>query len=202
MPVINGGIGVCHIFVDRSARTDLALPVLANAKIQRPSACNSMETALIHQEIAPRFIPELVKNLGAQGVTFHCDAATLKFFPPGVQVKTLAGDELDQEWLSLDMNIVSVRDLDEAIAHIHRHGSGHSEAILTEDQKQAEYFVRHVDAAAIYVNASTRFTDGGEFGLGAEVAISTQKTHARGPMGLEALTSCKWIGYGQYTVRK
>ncbi|MDR2050592.1 MAG: glutamate-5-semialdehyde dehydrogenase [Deltaproteobacteria bacterium] len=204
IPVIAGGIGVCHIFVDKSARQDLALPVLANAKVQRPGVCNSVETALIHQDIAPDFVPALAACLGDKGVSLHHDAKAGSLLPGDCPCPffPLEEGELDREWLSLDLNLVVVRDLDEAVEHINRHGSGHSDAILTESMENAERFIRLVDSAAVYVNASTRFTDGAQFGLGAEAAVSTQKLHARGPLALEALTTYKWTGYGAYSVRE
>lgn len=203
MPIISGGIGVCHIFVDKSARLEPSLEVLVNAKTQRPSVCNALETVLVHKDIATQFIPALAARLGAEGVTFHHDAAAGSLFPAqdGLRFLPLREGELEQEWLSLDLNVVIVDGLDEAVAHIHRHGSGHSDAILTESMENAESFVNMTDSAAVYVNASTRFTDGGQFGLGAEVAVSTQKTHARGPMSLESLTTYKWIAFGDYSLR-
>lgn len=202
IPVITGGIGVCHIFVDESAEQARALEVLANAKIQRPSVCNSVETALVHKSVAAGFIPAMSEYLGSRGVTLHPDQSAAPYLA-GVAypVKALEEGDLDKEWLTLDLNVLVVNDLDGAVAHIRKHGSGHSDAILTESMANAERFIAGVDSSSIYVNASTRFTDGGQFGLGAEVAISTQKLHARGPMALEALTTYKWIGYGDYTVR-
>jgi glutamate-5-semialdehyde dehydrogenase len=201
IPVITGGIGVCHIVVDASADQDKALRVIENAKIQRPSACNAVETVLVHRSIAAGFLPRLAEHLHPLGVTLHaCDkAAPLLAGCSGV-TPIAPGDE-DREWLSLDLNARVVDSLDAALAHIRLHGTAHSEAILTEDMEAAERFAREVDAASIYINASTRFTDGGQFGLGAEVAISTQKLHARGPMGLDALTTYKWIARGDYAVR-
>lgn len=202
IPVITGGIGVCHIFVDESADQERALPVLANAKIQRPSVCNSVETALVHEKIAVDFIPALSEYMGSRGVTLHTDASSASYLKGAkYSVKPLEEGDLDKEWLTLDLNVVVVPDLSGAVAHIREHGTGHSESILTASMANAESFIGGVDASSIYVNASTRFTDGGQFGLGAEVAISTQKLHARGPMALEALTTYKWIGYGDYTVR-
>ncbi|MDR1243051.1 MAG: glutamate-5-semialdehyde dehydrogenase [Deltaproteobacteria bacterium] len=204
IPVICGGIGLCHIFVDKSARQDLALPVLANAKLQRPGVCNSMETVLIHADIAAEFIPKMLAYMGSRGASFHPDAGAQAYFPADCPypVRPLAESELEREWLTPDMNVIVTPDLDGALWHIRRHGSGHSDSILTENMETAERFIREVDSAAVYVNSSTRFTDGAEFGLGAEVAISTQKLHARGPMALEALTTYKWIAHGDYTVRK
>ncbi len=203
IPVITGGIGVCHIYVDESADQAKALHVVENAKIQRPSACNAVETLLVHRAVAPRFLPLLARHLEAFGTLLHAEGeafAMLFAAVPDRAVPVEPGD-YDKEWLSRDMNVKIVDSLDQALAHIRAHGTGHSEAILSENMALAERFVSSVDAAAVYVNASTRFTDGGQFGLGAEVAISTQKLHARGPMGLEALTTYKWIARGDYSIR-
>lgn len=203
IPVITGGIGLSQIYVDKSVDQERALPVLTNAKIQRPSACNSVETAIIHKEIAAEFIPKMIEYLGGRGVTFHPGPCALPYFPADCQypVTPLEESDLTREWLTNDLNVVVAENLEAALEFIRCHGSGHSDSILTESMEAAERFVGEVDSAAVYVNASTRFTDGSEFGLGAEVAISTQKLHARGPMALEALTTYKWIGYGDYTVR-
>jgi glutamate-5-semialdehyde dehydrogenase len=203
IPVITGGIGLSQIYVDQSADQERALPVLTNAKIQRPSACNSMETVLIHKKIALEFIPKLIAYLGSRGVSFHPGPCALPYFPADCKypVTALQESDLSREWLSNDLNVVVVEDLDAALEFIRAHGSGHSDSILTESMEAAERFVSEVDSAAVYVNASTRFTDGAEFGLGAEVAVSTRKLHARGPMALQALTTYKWIGYGNYTSR-
>ncbi|EGA9643818.1 glutamate-5-semialdehyde dehydrogenase, partial [Salmonella enterica] len=194
IPVITGGIGVCHIFVDSSADIAPALKIIVNAKTQRPSTCNTVETLLVHQDIAERFLPALSKQMAESGVTLHGDETVMQLHGPAKLVP-LKPEELDNEFLSLDLNVVVVENMDGAIAHIREHGTQHSDAILTCDMHNAARFVNEVDSAAVYVNASTRFTDGGQFGLGAEVAVSTQKLHARGPMGLEALTTYKWIGF-------
>ncbi|ENQ9139308.1 glutamate-5-semialdehyde dehydrogenase, partial [Salmonella enterica] len=186
IPVITGGIGVCHIFVDSSADIAPALKIIVNAKTQRPSTCNTVETLLVHQDIAERFLPALSKQMAESGVTLHGDETVMQLHGPAKLVP-LKPEELDNEFLSLDLNVVVVENMDGAIAHIREHGTQHSDAILTCDMHNAARFVNEVDSAAVYVNASTRFTDGGQFGLGAEVAVSTQKLHARGPMGLEAL---------------
>lgn len=198
IPVITGGIGVCHIFVDSSADIAPALKIIVNAKTQRPSTCNTVETLLVHQDIAERFLPALSKQMAESGVTLHGDETALH---GPAKLVPLKPEELDNEFLSLDLNVVVVENMDGAIAHIREHGTQHSDAILTCDMHNAARFVNEVDSAAVYVNASTRFTDGGQFGLGAEVAVSTQKLHARGPMGLEALTTYKWIGFGDGTIR-
>ncbi|MEL2243108.1 glutamate-5-semialdehyde dehydrogenase [Leclercia adecarboxylata] len=202
IPVITGGIGVCHIFVDDTADVDPALKVIVNAKIQRPSACNSVETVLVHQDIADTFLPALSKQMAESGVTLHADANALTQLQSGpAKVEAVKAEQYDDEFLSLDLNVKVVADLDDAIAHIREHGTQHSDAILTRTLSNANRFINEVDSSAVYVNASTRFTDGGQFGLGAEVAVSTQKLHARGPMGLEALTTYKWIGFGDDTIR-
>lgn len=200
IPVITGGIGVCHIFVDSSADIAPALKIIVNAKTQRPSTCNTVETLLVHQDIAERFLPALSKQMAESGVTLHGDETVMQLHGPAKLVP-LKPEKLDNEFLSLDLNVVVVENMDGAIAHIRVHGTQHSDAILTSDMHNAARFVNEVDSAAVYVNASTRFTDGGQFGLGAEVAVSTQKLHARGPMGLEALTTYKWIGFGDGTIR-
>lgn len=203
IPVITGGIGVCHIFVDESADFDAAFSIILNAKTQRPSTCNSVETLLVHTEIANTFLPKLSQIMADNHVILHADPDAYKILNSGVaNLFPVGDDELRQEWLSKDLNIVIVDSLELAVEHIREYGSGHSEAILTRSLLNAEQFIKLVDAAAVYVNASTRFTDGAQFGLGAEVAVSTQKLHARGPMGLEALTTYKWIGYGEDLIRQ
>lgn len=202
IPVITGGIGVCHIVVDDSAEIAPALKIIVNAKTQRPSTCNTVETLLVHQDIAARFLPALSQQMAESGVTLHADERSLALLSSGpAKVVAVKAEEFDDEFLSLDLNVKIVTDLDDAIAHIREHGTQHSDAILTRTMHNANRFVNEVDSSAVYVNASTRFTDGGQFGLGAEVAVSTQKLHARGPMGLEALTTYKWIGFGDDTIR-
>ncbi len=202
IPVITGGIGVCHIFVDETAEIDPALKVLVNAKTQRPSTCNTVETLLVHRAIAASFLPALSQQMATSGVTLHADANVIEQLKGGpAQVVPVQAEEYDNEFLSLHLNVKLVDDLDGAIDHIRSHGTQHSDAILTRSLRNADRFVNEVDSSAVYVNASTRFTDGGQFGLGAEVAVSTQKLHARGPMGLEALTTYKWIGFGDNTIR-
>lgn len=194
IPVLAGGVGICHLFVDETADLEGALKVLYNAKIQRPTVCNALDTVLVHAAIAPFFIPKIVDFL--PGVTFKLDPLVKH---PSCAPAT-PGD-WDTEWLSLTLGIKVVQNLEEAIDHIRRHSGGHSDGILTSSMENANLFVKAVDSAAVYVNASTRFTDGGEFGLGAEVAISTQKLHARGPVGLQELTTYKWVVRGDYHVR-
>ena len=201
IPVITGGIGVCHIFVDESARLDKALPVLNNAKTQRPAVCNSMETLLAHRAIAAELLPQVVDVLGAAGVEFHAGERAYQIVGRDERVRQATDADFDTEWYNLTLNLKVVDDVDEAIAHIGRHGTQHSDSILTETAAHAERFLNEVDSAAVYWNASTRFTDGSALGMGAEVAISTQKLHARGPMALEELTTYKWIVKGDYTSR-
>ena len=202
IPVITGGIGVCHIYVDRSVDQDAALKVIVNAKKQRPSACNSAETLLIDAAIADTFLPALSSRMAEEGISLHADSRSLPLLQNGpANVSAVTEEQYRDEWLALDLNVKLVDDLDEGIAHIREYGTQHSDAILTRTMKHADRFVNEVDSSAVYVNASTRFTDGGQFGLGAEVAVSTQKLHARGPMGLEALTTYKWVVFGEDTVR-
>lgn len=203
IPVIVGGIGVCHIFVEQTADQKKALSVIENAKTQRPSTCNTLETLLVQESIAAEFLPKLAQHLANKKVQFHADPHALAILQQAnAPVVPMQDQELRQEWLSLDLNVVIVKDITQAIEHIREYGSQHSEAILTSSQQLAQQFIAQVDAAAVYINASTRFTDGAQFGLGAEVAVSTQKLHARGPMGLEALTTYKWIATGDYSVRQ
>ena len=202
IPVIVGGIGVCHMFVEESADLEKALSVILNAKTQRPSTCNTLETLLVQRSIADAFLPKLAEVLKEKNVKLHADSTALFLLQKaGANVVQLREESLKQEWLSLDLNVVIVDDLTQAVAHIRQYGSQHSDSILTSSQKLAQQFIAQVDSAAVYVNASTRFTDGGQFGLGAEVAVSTQKLHARGPMGLEALTTYKWVCVGDYSIR-
>lgn len=201
IPVITGGIGVCHIYVDNTAKLDLTLPVLHNAKIQRPAVCNSMETLLVHADVAETLLPEVVEKLGADGVIFHAEPRAFAIVGADDRVVTAGDDDFDTEWYNLTLNLKVVDSVDEAIQHIADHGTQHSDSILTETLENAEKFINEVDSAAVYWNASTRFTDGSAMGMGAEVAISTQKLHARGPMALEELTTYKWIIKGDYTSR-
>ena len=202
IPVITGGIGVCHIFVDESAKLDKVLPVLDNAKTQRPAVCNSMETLLVHRAVANELLPEVVDVLGAAGVEFHAGERAYNIVGRDQRVVPAEEEDFDTEWYNLTLNLKVVDGVDEAIAHIGHHGTQHSDSILTETAAHAERFLNEVDSAAVYWNASTRFTDGSAMGLGAEVAISTQKLHARGPMALEELTTYKWIVKGDYTSRE
>lgn len=202
IPVITGGIGVCHIFVDETAEIPPALKIIVNAKTQRPSTCNTVETLLVHRNIADTFLPALSKQMAESGVTLHAAPSALPALQNGpAKVEPVKAEQYDDEYLSLDLNVKVVADMDEAIAHIREHGTQHSDAILTRTLRNANRFINEVDSSAVYVNASTRFTDGGQFGLGAEVAVSTQKLHARGPMGLEELCSYKYIIHGDGQIR-
>lgn len=199
IPVMIGGIGVCHIYVDESADPDQALAIIRNAKVQRPSVCNSVDTVLVHQAVAGAFLPRLVEHLRKDGVTFRAAPRALDAILSADDVLPAGEADFDTEWMALILGLQVVDGLDDALAHIRRHSTGHSEAILTRNDDHARRFVEEVDSSAVFVNASTRFNDGGQLGLGAEIAISTQKLHARGPMGLEELTTYKWviIGDGQ-----
>ncbi|GAA5190581.1 glutamate-5-semialdehyde dehydrogenase [Ferrimonas gelatinilytica] len=199
IPVITGGIGICHMFVDRAARLSSVAELVINAKVQRPTVCNALDTLLVHKAIVAELLPGLAKALQDQGVTLKACPEALAHI--GALAEVAGPEDFDQEWLSLVLGIKVVEDVEAAIDHIRAHSSDHSESILTDDLATAERFVNAINSAAVYVNASTRFTDGSQFGLGAEVAVSTQKLHARGPMGLDALTTYKWIGQGHYTAR-
>ncbi|MEM6647977.1 MAG: glutamate-5-semialdehyde dehydrogenase [Bacteroidota bacterium] len=200
IPVITGGIGICHIFADATADLDRAVDIIENAKVQRPSVCNALDTLLVHEAVAADLLPKVAERLAQSGVELRVtDAAAAHL--GGFDVKPAVEGDFDQEWLGLTLGIDVVNGIDAAIAHIQAHSTEHSDSILTQTEAHATRFINEVNSAAVYVNASTRFTDGGEFGLGAEVAVSTQKLHARGPMGLEALTTYKWIGLGDGHIR-
>ena len=229
IPVITGGIGICHLYVDETADLEASLELIHNAKVQRPSVCNALDTALVHRAIAAEFLPRLVARLVQSGVSFRADPSALPYLgtyntgaylgegaqngvvtvkhgdqvgwqlPPSVS--PAGPQDFDTEWLSLVLGLKVVAGLDEAIEHIETHSTGHSDGILTRDEAQAHRFVSEVDSAAVYVNASTRFTDGSQLGLGAEVAVSTQRLHARGPMALRELTTYKWVVEGNYHIR-
>lgn len=198
VPVIQTGDGVVHIYIDESARLDWAVEILHNAKVQRPSVCNAVETLLVHEKAAARIIPAVLARLKQSDVTIHADSATRELFADSVEATEA---DWKTEYHDLDLAVRVVSDLDEALAHIAKYGTKHTESIITENVENAERFLAEVDASTVMVNASTRFTDGGEFGFGAEVGISTQKLHARGPMGLPELTSTKWIVRGNGHVR-
>ncbi len=206
IPVITGGIGVCHLFVDRSALPEKSVQVIRNAKVQRPTVCNALETLLVHQAVAETFIPQVCAALAADGVRFKADEQALTILSaadlPGVNFEAAGEGDFDVEWLSLVLGIRVVDGLTDAVAHIRRHGTLHSDGILTEDAENAKAFVASVNSACVYVNASTRFTDGAQLGLGAEIAVSTQPLHARGPMALRELTTYQWVIQGDYHSRK
>ncbi|MFD8562003.1 glutamate-5-semialdehyde dehydrogenase [Streptosporangium canum] len=197
VPVIETGVGNCHVYIDAEADQDLAIAILLNSKVQRPSVCNAAETFLVHAAVADAFVPRALAALAAEGVTVHGDdriAAYGDVVPAGEE-------DFGAEYLSLDIAAAVVDSLEEAVAHIRKYGSGHTDAIVTRSVSASRRFVALVDSAAVAVNASTRFTDGGEFGFGAEIGISTQKLHARGPMGLPELTSTKWVYTGEGHLR-
>jgi glutamate-5-semialdehyde dehydrogenase len=217
IPVITGGMGICHIFVDESADIEKALPVIYNAKTQRPSVCNALDTVLVHRAVAADVLPSILDYLTPAGVTFRAHESAIPFLEqqiirskaeavsnenlPGT-VSPAGPDDFDTEWMALVLGLKVVDGIDDAIAHTNAHSMGHSDSIMTENAGNAARWMNEVDSAAVYVNASTRFTDGGQFGLGAEVAISTQRLHARGPMGLRELTTYKWIAEGDYHIRE
>jgi glutamate-5-semialdehyde dehydrogenase len=214
MPVVTGGVGVCHTYVDKSADIGKAVAIAYNAKVQRPTVCNALDCLLVHSQIAQDFLPAIAQEWAKAGVEMHCDKralailkATLTLPSPfkgeglGEGIVPATDNDWGREYLSLKAAIKVVDSLDEALEHIEKYGSGHSEAIVAEDHSAATRFLNEVDAACVYANASTRFTDGGQFGLGAEIGISTQKFHARGPMALKELTSYKWIIWGTGQVR-
>jgi glutamate-5-semialdehyde dehydrogenase len=198
VPVIETGVGNCHVYVDVDADLDAALAIVVNAKVQRPSVCNAAESLLVHASVADEFVPRAVTALAEAGVTVHGDKRVAAYDD---RVVAATDDDFGAEYLSLDISAAVVNSLDDAIAHIRKYGSGHTEAICTRSQAAARTFVSRVDSAAVMVNASTRFTDGGEFGFGAEIGISTQKLHARGPMALPELTTTKYVVTGDGQVR-
>ncbi|MGN6274289.1 MAG: glutamate-5-semialdehyde dehydrogenase [Protaetiibacter sp.] len=198
VPVIETGAGVVHVFLDESADAEMAAEIAVNSKVQRPSVCNALETLLVDTDAAARLLPPVLKALTDNGVTIHGDERTREIFPEAIPTND---DDWSLEHMSLDLNVKVVDDLDDALEHIRRYSTHHTESIVTNDMTRANRFVAEVDSAVVMVNASTRFTDGGEFGFGAEVGISTQKLHARGPMGLPELTSTKWIVRGEGQVR-
>jgi len=210
IPVITGGVGICHIYVDESANLARAVDIVENAKVQRPSVCNALDTLLVHRAVAPSFLPMVAARLGQDGVELRAAGEAFEILKSGAmdgpaatsRVTEAAPGDFDREWLALILGIKVVDSVDEAIDHIQQHSTEHSDSILTNNWERANRFVDAVNSAAVYVNASTRFTDGGQFGLGAEVAVSTQKLHARGPMGLEELTTYKWVGIGSGQIRE
>lgn len=198
VPIIMTGMGNCHVYVDQSADLGKAGRIVFNAKVQRPSVCNSAETLLVHEKVAPAFLPGMIQDLQAAGVEIRGCEQTQRLVPG---VKTATPEDWAEEYLDLIMAVKVVEDLDEAISHINQYGTGHSEAIVSENYSSVRRFLAEVDAAAVYANASTRFTDGGVFGMGAEMGISTQKLHARGPMGLKELTTSKFVIRGDGQIR-
>jgi len=203
IPVVSGGIGVCHTYVDKSADVNKAVAIAYNAKVQRPTVCNALDTLLVHAEIAQLYLPLIAAEWAKAGVEMHCDERALSILKPYSSLKLVPSVDEDwgKEFLSLVAAVKVVNSLNEALEHIERYGSGHSEAIIAEEYGTAMRFLNEVDAACVYANASTRFTDGGQFGLGAEVGISTQKLHARGPLGVRELTTYKWVIFGSGHVR-
>ena len=203
MPVLTGGIGVCHTYVDKSADLNKAVAIAYNAKVQRPTVCNALDCILVHKDIAEAYLPAIAKEWAKAGVEIHCDERAMAILKPIPSLKLVpaVNEDWGKEFLSLRAAIKVVDSIDEALEHIEKYGSGHSEAIVTEDHSAATRFLNEVDAACVYANASTRFTDGSQFGLGAEIGISTQKFHARGPMALKEITSYKWIILGSGQVR-
>lgn len=201
VPVVETGVGNCHVYVDASADPAMALPILLNSKTQRVGVCNAAETLLVHADAAPGFLPSALAALSAAGVVIHGDERTAALAPADVAVVPATDVDWATEYLSLDLAVRVVDDIDQAVEHIRTWSSGHTEAIVTRDLASSERFVADVDSAAVIVNASTRFTDGGQFGLGAEIGISTQKMHARGPMGLPELTTTQWVVHGEGQIR-
>ncbi len=202
VPVIETGIGICHVYVDAAADVTQALAITLNSKTHRPSVCNAAETLLVHEDLAGAFLSQALEALHGAGVRLHLgDRSSVVARSHDIPFEDATPADWDTEWHDLQMNVRVVDNLDQAIAHIRAHGSGHTEAIVTQDRAAARRFTQEVDAAAVMVNASTRFTDGGEFGFGAEIGISTQKLHARGPMALPELTTTKWIVEGDGQIR-
>lgn len=199
VPVIETGTGNCHIYVDEGADLQMALDIVFNAKTSRPGVCNAVETLLVHRDIAPDFLPEIYRLFKQNQVELRGCPATREIIP---DINEAVESDWEEEYLDYILAVKVVDDFDEAVSHINIYGTKHSEAIITNDYSRSQRFLKEVDAAAVYVNASTRFTDGNQFGLGAEIGISTQKLHARGPMGLNELTTCKYIIYGQGQIRE
>jgi glutamate-5-semialdehyde dehydrogenase len=203
IPVITGGVGVCHVYVDETGDQESALNIIYNAKTSRPSVCNSLDTVLVNEKIAADFLPRVVEHLSSGGVSFRAEARALSALNGGGNgvVQAAGPEDFDTEWMSLVLGLKVVDSLDEAIEHINTHSQNHSDSIVTRNTADAERFLNEVDSSAVLVNASTRFNDGGQLGLGAEIAVSTQKLHARGPMGLDELTTYKWVVIGDGHVR-
>ncbi len=205
MPAITGGIGVCHTYVDAAADLDKALKVVMNAKAKRPTVCNALDTLLVHSSVANQFLPDLAREFGVSGVEMRADGRAIEALhglADGARVSPASADDFGTEFLASIAAVKVVDSMDDAMDHIAEYGSGHSEAIITEDKDASERFLAEVDAAAVFANTSTYFNDGGQFGLGAEVAISTSKLHARGPMGLREITTYKWVVRGDGQIRE
>ncbi|MFQ5611753.1 MAG: glutamate-5-semialdehyde dehydrogenase [Anaerolineae bacterium] len=202
IPVITGGIGICHIYIDAQADRRKVAPIVVNAKVQRPSVCNALDTILVHQAVAPQILPLVADALHNEGVELRCEPRALAILEDHPAARPAGPQDFDTEFLSLVAAVKVVDDLDQALDHIYEHSTRHSDAILTENYSLATRFVNEVDSAAVFVNASTRFNDGAQFGLGAEVAVSTQRLHARGPMGLQELTTYKWVVLGDGQIRE
>lgn len=202
IPVIETGAGVCHVFVDESAKINIALSVIENAKTQRPSTCNSIETVLIHKNIAEKILPDLTEMLLKDGVELRYSKEALDIVGNKAEIKLANEDDFGAEYLDMIMSLKLVNDVNEAVEYINEHSTQHSDSIITESIENAEKFLNEVDSAAVYLNASTRFSDGGEFGFGGEIGISTQKLHARGPMGVRELTTTKYVIRGNGQIRK
>jgi glutamate-5-semialdehyde dehydrogenase len=201
VPVIETGVGNVHMFIDQSAPVRMATDLVLNSKTHRPSVCNALENLLVHEKAAKRVLPKILSALHEAGVVVRADKEIESYAPEGMRIRRVTRRDWAKEYLDLELAVRLVASVDEAIEHIHAYTSGHTEVIVTNDLANAETFVQAVDAAAVGVNVSTRFTDGGQLGLGAEVGISTQKLHARGPMGLEALTTTKWVMRGNGQIR-
>lgn len=201
IPVITGGIGICHLYVDETADLDAAVNIVQNAKVQRPSVCNALDTVLVQESIADKFVPQMVRRLAEDNVQFRVDERAGSVLNGESYIQPAGEGDWDVEWLDLILGVRVVPDLDAAIDHIQTHSTDHSDGILSNDAASIERFLNEIDSAAVYANASTRFTDGSQLGLGAEIAVSTQKLHARGPMGLEELTTYKWIIIGEGHIR-
>jgi glutamate-5-semialdehyde dehydrogenase len=201
VPVITGGIGICHIYVDRSADPNKVIPVVHDAKVRNPTASNAVDTLLIHRDVAQDLLPKIADDLARAGVELRCEPRALNVLMGHPAARSAGPNDFDAEFLSLVLAVKVVDTLDEALDHIYQHSTQHSDAILTDNYSQANRFINEVDSAVVYVNASTRFTEGSQFGLGAEVAVSTQRLHARGPMGLTELTTYKWVVFGEGQVR-
>ncbi len=201
IPVITGGVGICHLYVEPTADFDKALDIIHNAKTHRPSVCNALDTVLVHESIAAEFLPRVVEHLGNDGVTFKAEPRAIEYVRDYDSVKAAGPDDFSTEWMALICGLKVVDTLDEAIDHIEANSLGHSDGILTQDADSAARFLNEVNSSAVFWNASTRFNDGGQFGLGAELAVSTQKLHVRGPMALEGMTTYKWVVEGTGQVR-